>query len=770
VQQRAPVHHHGESEFLVFVFDDPTKKLGEDEVKLHMLKDKLEIVPVTSELKPVAFKWGEIQKVMAKQNSEEPDEMDLLIIVVDGVGIMTFETEDARGIRRACASFHPTLLLSAGAKAALPSPSPSPKPAGKGDTNSLLKALHVYTRMNHLTKLMIVDEAQRLTITEGECLFKAGEPVNGFFIVTSGLLTVWTGETELAELHTGQPFGHTAFLKNEAAQRSTTVHAANGYGDNDVTVLMINTELFESIKNRRHDFMPALRKCPLDLAEYHGDLLLAMRHDRLEVFVFNDPSGSLPTGDAPIGIYCSKVALQILEIRPDNTVKVLLSYHWDKITEVKAKMQAENEPDMMEVVEFEVKGVGSFTFECENSLDLRKEIAAHAKHHHPHHVHDAASSAKYDANEHLEYDHHDDDDDHVEGETHNTKRKEWTVLLEGGDPFNKFPHATDMVLYYSDTVIVFANATTHKLLASFPWHDLHDCARDGILVTLDLFTHEGGEEEETEVQLILQCEDEEAGEQLVADLHYMTHACGSKSGRMVMFKSLAQAVVMIHRLATPHDKDEFNVPHSEHATAMHMHVISHDLERQDEHGHNHGEQLTHLTKSLDDDPESHNKWIFDYSQFPVHTFKKEFNLPDTARVTESETMNGRDVFIIESEESSTGTKRVCTKRAVLSQFREFRTFGLHLSEHEDIQFPDEYLKKGVALHMLDLWLHALVERGKGSRLDVTGDRSDNGGKLGSSVASLVSFLYDGGTWHSGTTLVHISCDIHDLYLKCIDND
>jgi hypothetical protein len=198
---------------------------------------------------------------------------------------------------------------------------------------------------------------------------------------------------------------------------------------------------------------------------------------------------------------------------------------------------------------------------------------------------------------------------------------------------------------------------------------------------------------------------------LVADLHYMTHECGSKSGRMIVFKSAAQAVMMTNRLAETHEKDEFSVSHSDHATSMHMHVIHHDLHREEQHGHNHEEELAGLTNSLDEGRESDSKWIFDYSNFPVHLFTKDYHLPDTARVTESCTMNGRDVFVIQAEESSTGVTRVCTKRVVLSQFREFRTFGLQTSEHEDLPFPDKYQKKGVQLHMLDLWLHKLLERG-----------------------------------------------------------
>jgi hypothetical protein len=393
------VHHSAEVEFLVFVYQDPTQTLGEDEVKLHVKKHGLEIVPVTPDFNPVMYEWAKISKILAQRTSEDPGEMDMLIFSVNNVGTLTFEAEDARAIRRACASFHPTLLLgSTDAAAAAHS-----KPMGKGESNGVLKALHIYTKMNHLTKILLVKEALRLKVPEGDFLFREGEPVNGFYIVVSGLLSVTSGEKAVAELQTGQPFGQTAFIKDQAATRTTSVQAATGYGDNEVIVLMVTTELFESIKSRRYDFVPGLRKCPLDLAEFHEELATTMRDDKHEVFVFNDPTGTLPTEeDASIGIYCSKVGLQILEVTGEKSFKVLLSYHWSKIMDIKAKLQAEEEPDVMEVVEFTVKGVGHFSFECENGIDLRTDMANYARHHHPHHVHnDTAESSKFDSNEHL---------------------------------------------------------------------------------------------------------------------------------------------------------------------------------------------------------------------------------------------------------------------------------------------------------------------------------------------------------------------------------
>jgi hypothetical protein len=204
-------------------------------------------------------------------------------------------------------------------------------------------------------------------------------------------------------------------------------------------------------------------------------------------------------------------------------------------------------------------------------------------------------------------------------------RAEWQVLLEGPDPFQLLPQATQMLLHYSGTVLMFANARTHKLLSSFPWHDLHDSKRAGQVVELLLFIHTD-DDVDSEAVLRVQCVDEESAEQLVADLHYMTHSCGSKSGRVVKFKSLLQAAFMTQRLARVHKKDVYSVPHSEHATDMSLGVMADDLEKQDSAGLQHQEQLSKLTATLGDAPDegnsAHDNWVFNYTKFPVHTFQK----------------------------------------------------------------------------------------------------------------------------------------------------
>jgi hypothetical protein len=131
-----------------------------------------------------------------------------------------------------------------------------------------------------------------------------------------------------------------------------------------------------------------------------------------ELGTCNLTTSTLPTGETAIGIFCSAAGLQLLELQENDVPKVVVSCGWEKVGDIKAKIEeeengatnGEEEAVQFEILEFYIQGKGCFAFEIEQARDVRCEMSKHAKDHHPQHVHHhgATSSAHYDANEQLE--------------------------------------------------------------------------------------------------------------------------------------------------------------------------------------------------------------------------------------------------------------------------------------------------------------------------------------------------------------------------------
>ena len=141
----------------------------------------------------------------------------------------------------------------------------------------------------------------------------------------------------------------------------------------------------------------------------------------------------------------------------------------------------------------------------------------------------------------------------------------------------------------------------------------------------------------------------EAAKQLAADLHFMTHSVGSKSGRVVKFGSKGQAADMVHRLQEEYERPT-TVLQSAHATRMAAAVVGSDLDKQEQGHSDHEKRLSEMASSLEStgSNDAHKRWVFDFSQFPVHVVQEELHLPQEARVTNVAVVNGRHVFLVEN--------------------------------------------------------------------------------------------------------------------------
>jgi hypothetical protein len=275
---KQPHRHVPDAQYLMFVYEDPTNLLGEDEVTIHIRKQGLELISATQDQgEPVFYAWELVKSVKANHQEHNEDEMDLLVIDVTGVGAFTLEADDAISVRRSCVSFHPGLVMNSQTEAKRSPPKPA-KPSGTaGHTNPFLHHLNAF-KMNHPTKLLIVNGAERVTIPVGEFLFKEGDPATSFYIVMQGKLTVlWKNTREVAELHEGEIFGHGPFLfqkfrqhllpntanpvqlaegastsqtMSDMSKRNTSVQA-KGAGIDACQVFKISMELFDEINHTR---------------------------------------------------------------------------------------------------------------------------------------------------------------------------------------------------------------------------------------------------------------------------------------------------------------------------------------------------------------------------------------------------------------------------------------------------------------------------------------------------------------------------------------
>ena len=152
--------HHAAAtkEYLVFVYKDPTGELGDDEVDLLVQRDKLTFRALTMTMD---FEWSRVLATKAVKPGDA-DELDLLIIRVDGAGQFIFEVDNALDIRRACHDCHPALLITKGWKSRVTMvPLIRSNKASKANKTKPTDLLHTHTTMNALTKKTILENAER---------------------------------------------------------------------------------------------------------------------------------------------------------------------------------------------------------------------------------------------------------------------------------------------------------------------------------------------------------------------------------------------------------------------------------------------------------------------------------------------------------------------------------------------------------------------------------------------------------------------------------
>jgi CRP-like cAMP-binding protein len=312
-------------------------------------------------------------------------------------------------------------------------------------------------------KIELFQSGRTLVLDKDQGLFDEGDEAASVFIVMSGVLSVvaavgGTGAMEeVSLLKEGQLFGeralHAVSEGEERPRRSAGVKAVSSS-----RVLEIQHGAFANLQKKHPSLMQALDLHSFDHSEYDETQALRMLHGHLLAYAWTDPTGLLPCpkdddkGEAdeedlpPVGIFCSAAGVQLLDLpagvleeeagaddEEDRgraaRIRVLLSYSWDRVGEVKAKEQAvvaDPEEDLMELFEFHVDMIGTFAFECDDSRDLRGEFR---KYKGGDESGGAIEDLQFDANQEQEF------DDYTGGDDYNgeAEYEEWEEDFEDGD-------------------------------------------------------------------------------------------------------------------------------------------------------------------------------------------------------------------------------------------------------------------------------------------------------------------------------------------------
>jgi hypothetical protein len=163
--------------------------LNEDDMELALSADGLDLVP-DGDVDSLLYPWNEVHCIKAALQSDDPEDMEVLTFVIKGIGLFSFECEDARLVRQSCIKWirHvQELALGKDAQASLNIDAMSSKlfddtDFKMGNASSMLPS----SGLSRVSKLALFEGARAVVVQKDQFVFRKGDIADRVYVINTG--------------------------------------------------------------------------------------------------------------------------------------------------------------------------------------------------------------------------------------------------------------------------------------------------------------------------------------------------------------------------------------------------------------------------------------------------------------------------------------------------------------------------------------------------------------------------------------------------------